>query len=226
MLARNAAAFAMRYGIAPSGTLIGRLSHSDETITLISATSAIIETFRYEDGSNSAWPASADGPGYTLQLIRPRTNPDSTLPQNWTSSAAINGSPGTVENTTYATWLAQFPALTLDDQDGDGLNNALEYALRTNPLILNTATTSAAIQPISVLGVTANYFTTTIRRHIGASSATWIPQFSPDLSTWQPADFTLHGSINNGDGTENVTYRTTAPVSTSKGFGRLRAVVE
>ena len=228
VLARHAAAFAMRYGFAPGGTFIGRLSHADETITLISATSATIETFRYED--NNPWPASADGPGYSLQLIRPRTNPDSTLPQNWTSSATINGSPGAVEDITYAAWLAQFPALTLtaplDDEDRDGLNNAIEYALRTNPLTPNTAATPAAIQPISVLGVTANYFTYTFRRHIGATSATWIPQFSPDLATWQAADFTLHGSVNNGDSTENVTYRTTAPVSTSKGFGRLSAVVE
>ena len=228
VLARNAAAFSMRYGFAPGGTFIGRLSHADETVTLIGATSATIETFRYED--NNPWPASADGLGYSLQLIRPRTNPDAALPQNWTSSAAIGGSPGTVEDITYAAWLAQFPALTLtapiDDEDRDGLNNAIEYAMRTNPLIPNTAATSAAIQPITVLGVTSNYFTHTFRRHIGATSATWTPQFSPDLSTWQPADLTLHGSVNNGDGTENVTYRTTSPVSTSKGFGRMSAVVE
>ncbi len=225
VIARNAAAFTMRYGFAAGGTFVdGRLSHADETITLLSATSATIETFRYED--NNPWPASADGPGYSLQLIRPRTNPDATFPQNWTSSAAIHGSPGTVEDITFAAWLAQFPALTLDDQDGDGLSNALEYALRTNPLSPDTATTSAAIQPISVLGATANYFAYTFRRHIGATSVTWTPQFSPDLSAWQAADFTLHGSVNNGDGTELVTYRSTAPVSTSKGFGRLRAVVE
>ena len=229
VVARNAAAFSMRNGFAAGGTFVdGRLSHADETITLLSATSATIETFRYED--NNPWPASADGPGYSLQLIRPRTNPDAALPQNWTSSAAIGGSPGTVEDIRFAAWLAQFPALTLtgplDDQDRDDLNNALEYALRTNPLIPTTATTSAAIQPITVLGVTANYFTTTFRRHIGATSATWTPQFSPDLSTWQPADLTLQSSVNNGDGTENVTYRTTAPVSTSKGFGRLSVVVE
>ena len=225
VLARNAAAFQMRYGFAPGGTFIGRLSHSSETITLLSATSAIIETFRYEDGSNSAWPASADGTGYSLQLIRPKTNPDSTNPANWTSSAAIGGSPGSVENVTYAAWLATFPALTLQDQDSDGLSNALEYALRTNPLIPDTAATSAAIQPLSVLGTTGNYFTITFRRHIGATSATWTPQFSPDLGAWQSADFTLHGSVNNGDGSENVTYRSSAPVSTSKGFGRLRVVV-
>ncbi len=224
VLARDAAAFQMRYGFAPGGTFTGRLSHADETITLLSATSAVIESFRYED--SDPWPASADGPGYSLQLIRPRTNSDATLPQNWTSSAAIGGSPGTVEDITYAAWLAQFPTLTLDDQDGDSLSNALEYALRTNPLAPNTSATAAAIQPIAVLGVTANYFTHTFRRHIGATSATWTPQFSPDLSAWQAADFTLHGSVNNGDGTENVTYRTTSPVSTSKGFGRLRAAVE
>jgi hypothetical protein len=135
-----------------------------------------------------------------------------------------------VENVTFTAWLAAFPALTLtgplDDEDRDGLNNALEYAMRTNPLIPNTATTSAAIQPITVLGVTSNYFTHTFRRHIGATSATWTPQFSPDLGTWQAGDLVLHGSVNNGDGTESVTYRTVSPVSTTKGFGRLSALVE
>jgi hypothetical protein len=32
--------------------------------------------------------------------------------------------------------------------------------------------------------------------------------------------------VNNGDGTESVTYRTVSPVSTTKGFGRLSALVE
>jgi hypothetical protein len=32
--------------------------------------------------------------------------------------------------------------------------------------------------------------------------------------------------VNNGDGTENVTYRTNSPVSATKGFGRLGVVVE
>ena len=229
VLARNAAAFSMRYGFAPGGTFVdGRLSHADETITLLNATSAVIKTFRYED--NNPWPASADGPGYSLQIIRPKTNPDAALPQNWTSSAAIGGSPGTVEDVTFTAWLATFPALTLtgplDDEDRDGLNNALEYAMRTNPLIPNTAATSAAIQPITVLGVTSNYFTHTFRRHIGATSATWTPQFSPDLGTWQAADLVLYGSVNNGDGTESVIYRTVSPLTTTKGFGRLSALVE
>ncbi|MFN0076620.1 MAG: lamin tail domain-containing protein [Prosthecobacter sp.] len=230
VLARNAAGFQMRYGAAPSGTFIGRLSHSNETITLLSAANAPIQTFRYQDGNANAWPASADGFGYTLQLIRPKTNPNPTLPANWTSSATIGGSPGTVENLTFIAWLATFPTLTLagalDDQDHDGLSNAMEYALRTNPLIANTDATTVAVQPITVLGVTTYDFTFTFRRHIGAVSTTWTPQFSPDLSAWQAGDLTLQGSVNNGDGTETVYYRTTAPVSASRGFGRLSAALD
>jgi Lamin Tail Domain/Concanavalin A-like lectin/glucanases superfamily/CotH kinase protein len=230
VLARNAAAFQMRHGFAPSGTFIGRLSHSNETLTLLSATSANIETFRYQDGNNNPWPASADGLGASLQLIRPRTNPDPTNPANWTSSAMLGGSPGTVEDMTYTAWLALYPALTLTaplaDPDNDGQNNALEYALRTNPLVSNIALTTGVVQPLTVQSITANYFLFTYRRHIGATSATWTAEFSPDLITWQPTDFTLLGSLNNGDGTETLTVRSIAPVTANRAFGRLRVTLD
>jgi Lamin Tail Domain/Concanavalin A-like lectin/glucanases superfamily/CotH kinase protein len=228
VLARDSAAFAARNGFPAGGTFNGRLSHAGENVTLLGATGAVISTFRYEDGD--PWPASADGAGYSLQLIRPKTGPDPANAANWSSSASVGGSPGTVEDITYAAWLAQYPGLVLtaelDDEDLDGLPNAVEYATRTSPLVPNDSPVGAAIEPLTVLGTTANYFTLHFRRHIGATSAEWTPQFSTDLAGWPTGELVLRGSINNGDGSETVTYRSTAPAPSAKGFGRLKVATE
>ncbi len=227
VLARNAAAFQMRYGIAPAGTYIGRLSHSDETVSLLGATSGVIQTFRYED--KDPWPSSADGAGYSLQLIRPKTNPDPASAEHWTSSAAIGGSPGTVENTTYTAWLALYPALTLtdelDDEDHDGIPNALEYAMRTSPLVSNNTSIAAKLEQVEVLGIAGNYFTFSFRRHIGATEVEWTPQLSTNLGGWQASGLTLLRSVNNADGTETVTYRSTDPAPSPRAFGRLQTIM-
>ncbi len=226
VLARNAAAFQMRYGAAPSGTYTGRLSHDDEFVTL-AGTAGVIKSLRYDD--TDPWPKSADGLGYSLQLIRPKSNPEAADAVNWTSSATLGGSPGTVENITYAAWVAQFPGLTLtgelDDQDRDGLPNAIEYATRTSPLVSNVGTFTAKLQSLEVIGVTGNYFTFSFRRYIGATEVVWTPQLSTNLTAWEPADLTLHGSVNNGDGTETVTYRSATTPPAIKAFGQLKVLV-
>ena len=82
----------------------------------------------------------------------------------------------------------------------------------------------APTQPIDVLGVTANCFVFQFRRHIGATSATWVPRFSSDLLTSDAAGFTHLGSVNNGDGTETVAFCSIAPAP-ARAFGSLQVTV-
>jgi hypothetical protein len=227
VLARNPAAFQFRYGF-PAGTdFTGRLSHADETVTLLSAISLPIKSFRYED--QPPWPVSADGDGYSLILRRPVKNPDVTAPINWSSSAAIGGSPGVVESVTFAGWLAGYPGLgssgPLEDPDHDGLSNAVEYGLRTNPLLSGTGAPFAAVEALAVDSISANYFVYRFRRHIGVTDAVWTPHFSATLNPWNPVDMIHVGSVNNGDGTETVTYRSTTP-ATGTGFSTLQITLE
>ena len=228
VLAKNPAGFQARSGFAPAGEFTASLARGGETLTLAAAGGAAIASFAYDDAD--PWPASADGDGYSLQLIRPKTGPDPGEPVNWTSSAAIGGSPGVVESDTFTSWLTLYPALTLtgplDDPDTDGLPNALEYAARTNPGIATSgAAPQATIEPLNIGATTADYFVFRFRRHIGATDLLFTPLFSIDLAIWQPADFLHLGSVNNGDGTETVEYRSLSPAP-ARAFGLLEITLE
>jgi hypothetical protein len=223
VLAKNAEAFSARYGFAPAGEFTSSLAREGEIITLLSAAGAVITSFAYDD--DDPWPASADGDGYSLQLIRPKTGPDPAFPIHWTSSATSGGSPGLIEDLTYVAWLAANPSVTLtgplDDGDLDGLNNLLEYALGTDPLTDSALfSPRAAIEPLTVNGVAAEYFVFQFRRRIGAVSATWQPVGITDLITENPLGLVHLRSRNNGDGTETVAFRGNSPAGT-KAFGSL-----
>ena len=229
VLVRNPAAFALRSAAPVAGTFTGTLSHSGETLTLTSATAAIIKTFTYAD--NDPWPVSTDGDGYSLILLLPQTNPDHALALSWSSSATIGGQPGSPDTITYAGWLAQNPALTatnpLDDPDTDGSVNLAEYAQRTNPLSGTSVALAprASIESVSVLGVTANFFIFRFRRHIGVSDVTFTPRFATTLPDWQSGGFIHLGSVNNGDGSETVAFRSTTPAS-ARAFGQLHIALD
>lgn len=229
VIVRNPTAFSMRSAAPVAGVFTGTLAHGGETLTLQNATAGVIKSFAYAD--TDPWPVSADGEGYSLILQRPQLNPDHGLALNWSSSATIGGKPGARDTITYDGWLAQNPALTeidpLDDPDRDLSKNLAEYAQRTNPLSGTSAALQprASIEPISVSGLSANYFVLRFRRQIGASDLTFTPSFSSELFIWQSAGLVHLGSVNNGDGTETVTYRSAAPAS-SRAFGQLQITLD
>lgn len=96
VLVGNFAAFTARYGmLAPGvvrGVFGGRLDNSGERLTLTGPGGLVIRDFTYDD--QPPWPPEADGPGYSLVLLNPDSNPDHDLPVNWAASRAIGGSPG------------------------------------------------------------------------------------------------------------------------------------
>ena len=87
----NPSAFARRYpGVTVAGQYKGGLSNGGEAIALIDQQNRTIASVRYQD--SGLWPGSADGGGFSLEIINP--NGDPSDPCNWRASASPGGSPG------------------------------------------------------------------------------------------------------------------------------------
>ena len=109
------------------------------------------------------------------------------------------------------------------DPDGDGLVNLVEYALKLDPK------TRDVPSPIVVSIVTdggQDFHAFTFRRRVPNVEITYTPEITDDLTSWRYAggDLVLFGApLTNPDGTETVTYRSTAPAATATSeYFRLR----
>jgi hypothetical protein len=97
----NLIAFEARYGteVLVAGVYSStNLSNGGERLLLVDATGATIQEFSYDDDltTTPAWPASADGGGYSLTVRSVVGNYD--LPSNWRASHLLHGTPGYDEN--------------------------------------------------------------------------------------------------------------------------------
>jgi hypothetical protein len=212
VLVKNVAAFAARYpGVAITGTFTGNLSNDGEQIVLTSSRTGPIRDFIFNDAP--PWPGDADGAGYSLVLIAPATNPDHSLPQNWRTSTAIGGQPGSGDALTYAAWKsANGITDDLADPDLDGVNNFGEFALGTSTTTADAALPVARL--VSIAGV--NYPALDIRRSLAAAdSADLVVESSANLSTWA-RDLLPVSETNHGDGTATVTWRSVRSFSESE----------
>ena len=72
------------------GPFEGNLENAGERITLSNGNGGRVVSVRYKDGGR--WPARADGPGYSLALDHPMSDP--TKVGHWTHSFLRGGSPG------------------------------------------------------------------------------------------------------------------------------------
>lgn len=94
IVVRDPDAFLHRYGNSLSsfiaGTFSGGLDNDGETLTLVDANGAAIESITYNDAGS--WPSRPDGAGSSLERLDTATDPN--LSTNWTSSVAFHGSPG------------------------------------------------------------------------------------------------------------------------------------
>jgi hypothetical protein len=147
------------------------------------------------------------------------------------SDLAINVSPNP---NTYEDWVSQFfPGVTAPaiigihaDPDNDGGPNLLEFGLGMNPNVPD-ALPFAPHQPGLPIGqiqnlAGSNFLTLILQRPTGRIGITYSAELSSDLATWTPG--VQNGSpLNNGDGTEIVTFRDSLPMSNfSQRFIRLR----
>jgi Concanavalin A-like lectin/glucanases superfamily/Lamin Tail Domain/CotH kinase protein len=137
------------------------LSGSGERLILSGPGGVAIKDFTYDD--NEPWPAAADGAGWSLTLVAPRTNPDPANPLNWRPSVNPGGSPGGSD-------ASPAPVVPLGDDDGDGDVNLLEYA--------------ATLPGLSAGLDGSGRATITFARNLAADDAIYIPEVSTDLVNW------------------------------------------
>lgn len=141
VLASEADALTVRFGVVPAGVFAHgtRLSNGGESLRLVRAGGPVIFDFSWGDGAK--WPAGADGGGFSLHLLAPLsgTNPDSA--ENWRADVPSPGVlPGPLR---YPEWVRDhFTAGELadgagsgmlDDPDGDGLANLVEFLTKSDP---------------------------------------------------------------------------------------------
>ena len=206
----NQAAFTQRYGA--NSTIAGQyqptrfLANSGDHIQLVDGRGQVLRDFSY--GDDAPWPTSPDGLGFSLVLLNPASNPDHADPLNWRGSVSIGGNPGASDATT-------FTGDPNADDNGEGINNLLQYALAgTTPVQLPTAANDGGFLTIS------------FRRNLAADDARITVQRSTDLRTWTSGeDVASVSETRNADGTATYVWRSTHSfVESPREFLRLRVV--
>ena len=232
LVVKNQAAFESRYG--PGLPVVGewqfddKLSNGGENVKLSLGSGTAIIEFTYDDVA--PWPTSPDGGGYSLTLIAPdQSQPsDHSDPFAWRASAQQGGTPGRTDGLDFDTW-AQTNGLGAGasmsaDPDKDGLNNLMEYALASNPLVDSRSDLpTGETKLIEVDGTTASYLTITFRRQLAASDLTYTVELSGNLAAWDPDTAVQVSSSDHGDGTASEVWRAPMPLTTDpRQFVRLR----
>lgn len=137
--------------------------------------------------------------------------------------------------TSFGSWLTTYfapleqsnPSISGDlaDPDFDGIPNLLEFALNLAPKTSTSNGLPTAI--IQNVGGT-NYLTLTFKRRLPPLDLTYTPMTNATLpGTWNADTVQVGSPVNNGDGTETVTYRDSVPtnqVGTSRRFMRLEVI--
>ena len=206
----NAQGFTLRYGtktgVTIAGAFSGSLNNAGELVTLRAADGTVIRQFSYR--GTEPWPEEANGLGYSLVLNNPSSNPNAALGANWRSSAQIGGSPGLAN-------AQPFSGVATADTDADGFSDWYEYG--TGSDAGNGSSTGApevTVAPFTVDGGTASYLRFQFRRNLSADDVNFMIEVSDDLQNWRtgPSAAVYVDTVNNGDGTATVTYRSAQPI--------------
>ncbi len=197
IIVRDAAAFAAAYGnglpvagVFANGTA---LSNNGEEIKLEDPQGNTVKQFTYDD--DIPWPA-ADGTGASMVLMRPETNPDPALPENWRASIATGGNPGSDD-------ALRFTGNPSDDADHDGLTRLMEYVLGTSDAAPNTVDLS----PTRGEEAGEPFIEVTVTRQLNADDASFTPQWATNLSNWSTTDITLHDRTLGSNGAVTEVWR-------------------
>lgn len=234
LIVKNQPAFASRHGaglpVAGEWKPDDKLSNGGENIKLSLGSGTAIIEFTYDD--DAPWPTSPDGGGSSLTLSLPtETQPaDHSDPLAWQASQQTGGTPGVTGPGTsnFELWARSIglgaEASMTDDNDNDGMNNLLEYALDSDPMNDSShRLPSGATELIEVDGVTARYLTLTFRRNLAASELTFTVELADDLTGWNNNTAVPVSTTDHGDGTATEVWRAPLPLNNdSSQFGRLR----
>jgi hypothetical protein len=113
------------------------------------------------------------------------------------------------------------------DPDGDDFSNLIEYATKTNPLVSNRASPPVIVSKVA--HADQFYQALSYRRRVANLEIEMNAEISQNLATWNqdsPHTILLNTPVNNGDGTETVSYRSTQPFGIlNKEFLRLRVKI-
>jgi len=216
LVVKNLAAFTARYGAGHSiaGEYpVPNLSNSGETLTLVDATGAVIQTFTYSDD----WAPLSDGSGRSL-VIRDPAAPVAAwqTAAGWALSAP-GGSPGASGGTSLFTEFTLWrhthfadPELSDGsisgrnaDPSGQGVSNLVRYALGLTPA-------DNVHDYLPVAATAGSNFRLEYRRLKGAADVAYTTESSGDLSTWSAIVEPPVVIGDNGDGTETVRVETSA----------------
>ncbi len=209
------AAFRARYGNGPRvlGVYADKFSNDGEPVQLVNLAGANISTFTFND----IWCPATDGAGATLLAVNETTaGADLSNPLSWNASTHPLGTPGMANDAiNFAGWLREnFTAAALAnpllsapqaDADADGLTTLMEFALGLNPFQPDAPSLLPTGGFANVAG--DNYMTLTFRRRKPGSEVTYRPLVSPDLNTWTALTTMAGTPMDNGDGSETVTFR-------------------
>ena len=205
---RHLAAFNARYGATPRR--VGPygpadvLSNGGETVTLVDATGALIQSLTYND----AWYPQTDGLGNSLIVIAPLLTLDRTIKSSFRASTTIGGNPNGSDAVT-------FTGTPTDDLDGDGLNAFLEHALGSSDGVPNTS-------GIAMTREVNGDVMLTFASRANADDVVLSLETATVLAAFAPATPTVTSSVQAGT-TLTQTWRIVPPVGATQFFVRLKA---
>lgn len=211
LLVNNLEAFELRYGggMFVAGAYSGNLDNDGEQLLFTAPDGAEVINLTYNDAD--PWPQSADGDGFSLVLINPGLPGDLSSPERWRSSAAVNGNPGGSDTLSYSSWNNLHGGFAVDvDNDGDGLNQLMEYVLGGDPFQYSPGLLPfTEVRSYQVDGVEGDYLFIDIPRRLGADDVSLVVELSDSPVNWsQEGELVeLVGVINNDDGTETMSFR-------------------
>lgn len=184
----------------------GKLSNGGEQIILEDALGGIIHDFTYDDVA--PWPTYSDGPGFALTLTNPFLPvPDHSIATNWAASALVGGSPGEEGG-------VGFDGNPDADEDGDGVNAFVEYALGSSDFVFGDSTKAFSVDSYDINGVIDDYLTISYVRNEHTRNALSIETvLSENLIDWDGSpEVVLVSETDNLDGTTTVVYRSAMPI--------------
>jgi hypothetical protein len=235
-------AFAFRYGPVAAERVAGvfagdtHLNNGGERLTLEDAAGTVLVDLTY--GDSAPWPEGPDGQGPSLVYIGSGEPAD---PTRWRASLVPGGTPGEIPSL-WDEWVRrhftdteqQEPAISDAgaDPDGDGLENALECAFRSDPRQPDPAggRLAARLERTWSGGLPADFLVLEFRRPTGDSPLVAI-ETSSDLTSWDRGEgaLVLTAVARDVDGIgETVGFRTLAPVlpaDPSHAYWRLKVQV-